>query len=130
MSEARAWAALHGVMLAEAWPRVPGQLPHLLTIHRQYNQQLDADGMAYSSVTSFEFFAHLPALIENPSIRVGVTATAYRLVLAEPLLPHHTDPTVVRTLHQCIIESAQADDVQAAQKALRTWSEQAGAASP
>ena len=130
MSEARAWAALHGVMLADAWPRVPGQLRHLVSIHRRYDRQVDAGRMADASVTNFEFFAHLRALAENPSIRVGVTAAAYRLVLAEPLLPHHIDPAKIRTLHQRIIESAQTDRLLAAQEALTSWSEQTSGTQP
>jgi DNA-binding GntR family transcriptional regulator len=123
-SEARAWAALHGVMLAEAWPTAPGQLPQLFDIHRRYNQQIDAERMADALVTNFEFFSHLRALAENPSIRAGVTATAYRLVLAGPLLPNHTDPATIRTLHQRIIDSTQRSDLAAAKETLLSWSEQ------
>lgn len=96
MSEASAWAALHSVMLTGAWPRIPGQMPHLLDFQKRFSHQVDAGRMADVAVTNFGFFAHLRAVAENPSNRVGVTATAHRLVLAEPLLPHHAHPTVMR----------------------------------
>lgn len=121
LSEARAWASLHGLLLTDAWPRISGQLPHLLDIQKQYDHQVDTGRMADATVTNFEFFAHARALAENPSIRVGVTAAAYRLVLAEPLLPHHTDPKALNALHQAIIQSVETSNLSAAHEALTSW---------
>lgn len=121
-NEAGTWAALHGLMLTEIWPHVWQHLPHLTTIHHTYEQQIAGAQNAHAAVTNFEFFAHLRAFNNNPSIHAGVTATAYRLVLARPLLGVHNTHAALHELHTRILHSIHRNDLAGTRDALTAWS--------
>jgi DNA-binding GntR family transcriptional regulator len=122
--EARDWASLHHALVSALHAAVPdGLLDFLHAIRDAFRRLVQAGKDAF--VEHFAFFQALREASTSYSIRLGATAAAYRLRLAEPNLPHTSEAH--GALHTGILHALAGEGAEHARRSLAAWVNQHGA---
>lgn len=122
--EARDWASLHHALVSALHAAIPeGLLEFLHAIRDAFRRLVQAGADAFAE--HFAFFQALREASSSYSIRLGATAAAYRLRLAEPCLAH--TPAAHGALHSGIVRALAGEGAEHARRALASWVNQHGA---
>ncbi|MDR5700104.1 GntR family transcriptional regulator [Agromyces aerolatus] len=116
--EARDWASLHHALVSALHAAVPEGLLEVLHAIREAFLRLVRAGKD-AVVEHFAFFNALREASPSYSMRLGATAAAYRLRLAEPSLAH--TPQAHGELQSGIVHALAGGGVHHARHALASW---------
>lgn len=116
--EARDWASLHHALISALHAAIPeGLLEFLHAIRDAFRRLMQAGKDAFAE--HFAFFEALRDASASYSIRLGATASAYRLRLAEPSLAH--TPEAHGALHAGIMRALSGEGAEHARRSLASW---------
>lgn len=116
--EAQDWATLHHSVVASVNPVVSDELVEELHAVREAVATKADDRNGFQS-GSFGFFRTLRTASPSYSLRLGATAAAYRLRLADSTLPHVPHHSI--QLHSDVVTAIASNDAGHAHHAFTTW---------
>lgn len=115
--EARDWSLLHHALIEGVVDRVPeGLVDRLCRLRDLLVGQTHPE---HVRTGNFAFFHALRAAVPSSAVTLGATAAAYRLRLAESVLPH--DPTAHTALRDGIIHALTTRDRDHAHRTMTDW---------